>query len=150
MRGGARKGTGGAMPGAGRKPDPEPMKPRAVRMTDRQAEVFQDMGGSPWFRGLINLEIRRREAEQKTKESAAMTTDKTIVPATLSGRSNKSSGSVVHAVLVSPQELISGIKYYASSLCGKTHGARSAGWSHDLSLAVTCQKCLKLAQKPAT
>lgn len=77
MRGGARKGTGGAMPGAGRKPDPEPMKPRAVRMTDHQAEVFQDMGGSPWFRGLINLEIRRREAEQKARDKTDAKDEKT-------------------------------------------------------------------------
>ncbi len=63
MRGGARKGTGGAMPGAGRKPDPEPKKPRAIRLSDKQAKAFQALGGVAWLQGLCNLEIRRQESE---------------------------------------------------------------------------------------
>lgn len=61
MRGGKREGTGGAIPGAGRKPDKEPTKPRAVRLTDRQNEMLQSKGGSPYIQGLLNLEIRRQE-----------------------------------------------------------------------------------------
>ena len=61
MRGGARKGFGGAQPGAGRKPDKEPTKPRGVRLTDRQNDEFQAAGGSPWLQGLLNLRIRNRE-----------------------------------------------------------------------------------------
>ena len=61
MRGGKREGTGGAMPGAGRKPDRELTKPRAIRLTDRQAQAYQDLGGSPWLQGILNLEIRRQE-----------------------------------------------------------------------------------------
>ena len=62
MRGGPRKGFGGAQPGAGRKPDAEPKKPRAVRLSDRQAEAFQSLGGVGWLQGLLNLEIRRQAA----------------------------------------------------------------------------------------
>jgi hypothetical protein len=54
------------MPGAGRKPDKEPTKPRAIRLTDRQARAFQDLGGSPWLQGLLNLKLRRQDAEVKT------------------------------------------------------------------------------------
>ena len=60
MRGGARPGTGGAMPGAGRKPDLEPKKPRAIRLSDRQAAAFQALGGVGWLQGLLNLEIQRQ------------------------------------------------------------------------------------------
>lgn len=63
MRGGPRKGFGGAQPGAGRKPDPKPSKPRGVRLTDEQNAMFQELGGSPWLQGMLNLEIRRQEAE---------------------------------------------------------------------------------------
>lgn len=65
MRGGARSGFGGAQPGAGRKPNKEATKPRAVRLTDRQVQAFQDLGGSPWLQGLLNLELRRQDAEAK-------------------------------------------------------------------------------------
>jgi hypothetical protein len=61
MRGGKREGTGGAMPGAGRKPDRQLTKPRAIRLTDRQAQAYQDLGGSPWLQGILNLEIRKQE-----------------------------------------------------------------------------------------
>jgi hypothetical protein len=65
----------------------------------------------------------------------------------LSGRCangyERGAGRVVHAVQASPDEKIFGIDSYAKSLCGKTHGARSAGWSHDSSLAITCPKCAK-------
>ena len=45
----------------------------------------------------------------------------------------------------SPQELRTGIKFYAKSLCGKPHGARSAGWAHSREWAITCPRCMKLA-----
>lgn len=67
MRGGARTGTGGAMPGAGRKPDAEPKKPRAVRLSDKQAAAFQALGGAAWLQGQCNLEIRRKAASCTTK-----------------------------------------------------------------------------------
>lgn len=47
------------MPGAGRKPDAEPKKPRAVRLSDRQAVAFQEMGGTPWLQGQCNLWLQR-------------------------------------------------------------------------------------------
>ena len=50
------------MPGAGRKPYTEPTKPRAIRLTNRQAVAYVSLGGSPWLQGLLNLEIRRQEA----------------------------------------------------------------------------------------
>lgn len=61
MKGGPRKGTGGAMPGAGRKPDPVPTKEYAMRLTENQHGIFKALGGSPWLQGLLNLEIRKRE-----------------------------------------------------------------------------------------
>jgi len=64
MRGGPRKGFGGEQPGAGRKPDAEPKKPRAVRLSDSQAAAFQSLGGSPWLQGLLNLEIQRQQKEK--------------------------------------------------------------------------------------
>lgn len=71
----------------------------------------------------------------------------TITPATLSGRCangyERGQGVVVHAVECSEQELRFGIRAYARSLCGKTHGARSAGWTHRQDLHVTCAKCKK-------
>lgn len=54
------------MPGAGRKPDKELAKPRGIRLTDRQAQAYKDLGGSPWLQGLLNLEIRR-QANQNSK-----------------------------------------------------------------------------------
>lgn len=48
------------MPGAGRKPDLEPKKPRAIRLSDRQAAAFQALGGVGWLQGLLNLEIQRQ------------------------------------------------------------------------------------------
>jgi len=72
-----------------------------------------------------------------------------LLPATLAGRcangDERGAGRIVHAVQASPSEVQFGINAYARSLCGKTHGARSAGWSHDTTLAITCPKCLKLA-----
>lgn len=62
MRGGPREGFGGAQPGAGRKPDADPKKPRAVRLSDKQAVAFQALGGAAWLQGQCNLEIRRQEA----------------------------------------------------------------------------------------
>lgn len=73
---------------------------------------------------------------------------KTIVPATLAGRCangfERGQGVVVHAVECSDNELRFGIDFYAESLCGKTHGARSAGWCSRRDLQVTCRKCLKV------
>lgn len=51
------------MPGAGRKPDKEPTKPRGIRLTDAQNQAYQDLGGSPWLQGQLNLEIRRHKSE---------------------------------------------------------------------------------------
>ncbi len=51
------------MPGAGRKPDAEPKKPRAVRLSDKQNEMHMKLGGSAFYQGFLNLKIR--EAESK-------------------------------------------------------------------------------------
>lgn len=59
MRGGMRKGTGGIMPGAGRKPDLLLTRPRAMRLTEPQTEVFQEQSGSAWLQGWLNLELRK-------------------------------------------------------------------------------------------
>lgn len=74
---------------------------------------------------------------------ARLSRDKTLIlHATLAGRCangyERGAGRVVQSVQASPDEKMFGINHYARSLCGKTHGARSAGWSHDSSLAVTC------------
>lgn len=60
MRGGPRKGFGGAQPNAGRKPNATPTEPRLVRLTDDQHAMMKALGGSPWLQGLLNLEIRRQ------------------------------------------------------------------------------------------
>lgn len=54
-----RKGTGGIMPGAGRKPDLLLTRPRAMRLTEPQTEVFQEQSGSAWLQGWLNLELRK-------------------------------------------------------------------------------------------
>lgn len=76
-----------------------------------------------------------------------------IVPATLAGRCangyERGQGQVVHAIECSEDELRFGIRSYAHALCGKTHGARSAGWCNRRSLEVTCPKCLKKLQAHA-
>ena len=59
MRGGPREGFGGAQPGAGRKPDKDPTKAGALKLTKTQHAMFKALGGSPWLQGLLNLEIRR-------------------------------------------------------------------------------------------
>jgi hypothetical protein len=73
---------------------------------------------------------------------------KTVVPATMLGRCANGyeggKGEVIHSVEVTTHELEMGIDSYRLSLCGKTHGARSAGWSMCSGMAVTCAKCLKL------
>ena len=72
-----------------------------------------------------------------------------ITPAKLAGRCangyERGSGSVIHLVRVSDSEMRDGINAYAHSLCGKTHGSRSAGWSIAES-EPTCQKCIKLSE----
>ena len=69
-----------------------------------------------------------------------------IIPATLAGRcangNERDSGRVVHAVECSENHL-GQVSFNAKSLCGKTYGAKSAGWSDRRDLAVNCQKCLK-------
>ena len=62
MKGGARKGTGGAMPGAGRKPDPVPTMAVEFRLTRPQRDMAKALGGSPWLQGLLNLEIQQLSA----------------------------------------------------------------------------------------
>lgn len=73
-----------------------------------------------------------------------------VVPATLAGRCangfERGQGVVVHALRCSEQELRVGIRYCATALCGKTHGARSAGWTDRQDLEITCKKCLKVIQ----
>ena len=71
MRGGPREGFGGAQPGAGRKPDAEPKKPRAVRLSDRQAAAFQSLGGVGWLQGQCNLEADRLDRLSAAKPPAA-------------------------------------------------------------------------------
>lgn len=61
MKDGARKAKGGAMPGAGRKPDPVPTMAVEFRLTRPQRDMAKALGGSPWLQGLLNLEIRRQE-----------------------------------------------------------------------------------------
>jgi len=72
-----------------------------------------------------------------------------IAPATLAGRCangyERGAGRVVHAVMCADRELRFGIDSYARSLCGKTHGARSAGWGLAIGYEVTCPRCIKLA-----
>ena len=80
MRGGPRKGFGGAQPGAGRKPDPIKTKSVALKLTPDQHTAFKALGGSPWLQGLLNLEARRlaekqrnRMADKPLREAAQMT-----------------------------------------------------------------------------
>ena len=56
------------MPGAGRKPNAEPTKPRAIRLTDRQNAAYVALGGSPWLQGLLNLEIQRQGITEPHKK----------------------------------------------------------------------------------
>ena len=60
MRGGARKGTGGAMPGAGRKPNAVPTERHVIRVTAPQWAEFQALDGSLWLQGQLNLKINER------------------------------------------------------------------------------------------
>jgi hypothetical protein len=60
MKEGARKPTGGAMPGAGRKPDKDPTQAVEFRLTETQRKTAKALGGSPWLQGLLNLEIQRQ------------------------------------------------------------------------------------------
>lgn len=87
------------------------------------------------------------------KHAPAMpSTAKTLLlPASLAGRcangNERDHGRVFHAVPASAHERSFGISAYARSLCGKTHGARSAGWSHDTHAEITCPRCVKLARQ---
>ena len=65
------------------------------------------------------------------------------IAATLAGRSSSSQGAAVHVVMGTERERRFGIRYAARSLCGKTHGARSAGWATAFG-AVTCARCIRL------
>lgn len=73
-----------------------------------------------------------------------------IVPAKLAGRCangyERGQGSVIHAVQIPEGQ--KEIGFYARSLCGKTHGARSAGWSGRIGEEVTCPKCVKRSLLP--
>lgn len=75
---------------------------------------------------------------------------RTILPATLAGRCanghERDQGRVVHAV-PAMQHKPDDIACYARSLCGKTHGARSAGWVPRPDLQVTCPACQKKIDK---
>lgn len=63
-----------------------------------------------------------------------------IVPAVLAGRCangfERGQGVVVHAVMCSENELRFGLGAY-KALCGKAHGARSAGWCDRRDLTIT-------------
>ncbi len=73
-----------------------------------------------------------------------------LAAAQLAGRCangyERGAGKVVHAVNVSMHEVGVGINSYKYSLCNKTHGARSAGWSFSEG-DVNCKKCLKEMDK---
>lgn len=70
-----------------------------------------------------------------------------LIPATLAGRCangyERGRGHVVHALPAIRAG--SDVAAHARSLCGKTHGARSAGWSPRIDTAVTCPTCLRKA-----
>ena len=72
-----------------------------------------------------------------------------IIAAALAGRCangyERGRGQVIHLL---PSEDGFNIAYYARSLCGKTHGARSAGWSARVMQPVTCPACKKKAGAP--
>lgn len=75
-----------------------------------------------------------------------------IVPALLTGRCanghERGRGGVVHALQAHEVSMFGGVKTLeiaASSraLCGKTHGAQSAGWSIASERDISCPACLK-------
>ena len=72
-----------------------------------------------------------------------------IIPATLAGRCANGreldKGRVVHAVDGSENHL-GQVSFNAKSICGKTYGARSAGWSDRRDLTINRPKCLKKMQ----
>lgn len=79
-------------------------------------------------------------------------TTKLIIPALLAGRcsngNERGRGRVVHAVGGREVALFGGdkvleIQDYSKALCGKTHGARSAGWSAAPERGINCPACLK-------
>lgn len=80
-------------------------------------------------------------------ENTSTVEKKKPIPATLAGRCangyERDAGRVVHAVMASEKEQRLGINAYARSLCGKTHGPRSAGWSSNLEAEINCPKCIK-------
>lgn len=75
-----------------------------------------------------------------------------IAPATLAGRCSngyeRDQGRVVHAVPTN--ERGNDINHYARSLCNKTHGARSSGWSLRIDLTVNCPRCTKALARQYT
>lgn len=50
----ARQSNGGARPGAGRPPAPNPVVPVNIRMTRDQREKLRKLGGAKWIREQIN------------------------------------------------------------------------------------------------
>ena len=75
-----------------------------------------------------------------------MSTNPRTLPASLAGRCangyERGAGTVVHAVPATEHNP-NDIAYYARSLCNKTHGARSAGWSPRFGAGITCARCLR-------
>ena len=74
-----------------------------------------------------------------------------ILPALLAGRcangNERGRGGVVHAVGAREVEVFGGgkaleIPDYSKALCGKTHGAQSAGWSIASERDINCPVCL--------
>lgn len=55
---------------------PEPLKPRAVRMSDTEWETFKNVGGSDWLRSRLkklNLTgIAKRQRNQRIRKAALM------------------------------------------------------------------------------
>lgn len=75
-----------------------------------------------------------------------------ILPALLAGRcangNERGRGGVVHAVGAREVGVFGGgksleIPDYSKALCGKTHGARSAGWAIASERDIDCPACLK-------
>ena len=64
-----RKNNGGARPGAGRKSDKVPKKYRRFLLSDEQHAMAQNLGGSPWLQGQLNLKIRARLATAEKSEA---------------------------------------------------------------------------------
>ena len=100
------------------------LQPTALVMSSSALmnEIGTDAGGS-------DIQVSHAEAPIAWKSA-------TLAGRCLSG-CERDRGSVVHAVSGS------GLWLSATSLCGKTHGKRSAGWSDRFGEPVNCPRCLK-------